>query len=310
MSNFISWLIIKVCFVQTYRSSGKATHFCCKFLCKNIVDSVTALVFMCLCVLFICLCWQGVSVIVVCLLETAAEDVNLSSAELLQLLSIHHEAVLVCPVVLSVLCDGTAGMSLSANRSHCLTHKERITLAGPAVFAPVIVCVHECWRITQICQQSSLLNLKHTSLQQWTHTNQPSTLLYLLSFFPLLSSLMHSLSHTLRFPASPRPHPTASLSYILLFCSHPPCLSTRSLSSRHLLPTLSPFLFSCHPPCSPPSLTPQLGSTMRWQWQGCGVCVWVRVCVCLCDVTLQQLYSSSLFFNPCAHRPHCYFKIL
>lgn len=45
---------------------------------------------MCLCVLFICLCWQQVSVIVVCLLETAAEDVNLSSAELLQLLSIHH----------------------------------------------------------------------------------------------------------------------------------------------------------------------------------------------------------------------------
>lgn len=83
---------------------------------------------------------------------------------------------------------------------------------------------------------------------------------------------------------------------------------TCSLSSRHLLPTSSPFLFSCHPPCSPPSLTPQLGSTMKWQWQGCGVCV--CVCVCLCDVTLQQLYSSSLFFNPCAHRPHCYFKIL
>lgn len=76
-------------------------------------------------------------------------------------------------------------MSLSDNRSLCLTHNKRITLAGPAVFAPVFVyekvCAHECSRITQICQQSSLLNLKHT------HTH--SVVAHELGLYIIMSSL-------------------------------------------------------------------------------------------------------------------------
>lgn len=125
------------------------------------------------------------------------------------------------------------------------------------------------------------------------------------------------------------------LIYLHLFSCLP--LSSLTVHAFHLLPCFTPLITSyfsvivflltpslpvtsCHclisspfflsppfPPSvsSPPSLTPQLGSTMRWQRQGC-----VVRCVCLCDVTLQQLHSGSLFFNPHAHRPHCYFKIL
>lgn len=105
-----------------------------------------------------------------------------------------------------------------------------------------------------------------------THYIRASILLSLSSFF--FSSFHHChLSHTLL-------HTLFSLLYPFIFQSSSMSF-TRSLSSRHLLPTSSPFLFSCHPPCSPPSLTPQLGSTMRWQWQGCCVCVWLCLCVCL-----------------------------
>lgn len=61
-----------------------------------------------------------------------------------------------------------------------------------------------------------------------------------------------------------------------------------SRSFHRFSPTLSLLLLCHHYPCSPPSLTPQLGSTIRLQWQ-CSA--W-----CVCDVTPQRLYSSTLFF--------------
>lgn len=203
-------------------------------------------------------------------------------------------------------------MLLSANRFLCLTRAERAASAGPVASAPVFVFMKK-----YACA-SARQSLRSVSSHLCSASNRPvlssapctsrySMLIYL-HLFP--AHRCHLSQRTLSIFGP------ASLSYNLLLFSRPLCLSAYSFSSRHILPVLSPLLFSCQSPstypptppplCSPPSLTPQLGSTMRWQWQGCGV---VR-CVCLCDVTLQQLYGSSLFFNPHAHRPHCYFKIL
>ena len=306
--NFIT-RYLSVFFVQTYRLRGNASYFCLEFLggtfswrCNSTRVSV------CLCVSAFCLsvlCWQWLSLIVVCLLETAAGDVNLSSAEPLQLFSIHHG--LCWRVALSVCAVWrNSRMSLSANRSLCLAHDHGITLAGPAVSAPVFVCVgyeKVCAWVSDLSAVISTQPQAHThtrAVQQWSHTNQASILWRLHFLPPALTVSIFSHCITLFYPF------TSKSSSVSFACP---------LSSRHLFPTSSPFLFSCHPPpCSPPSLTPQLGSTMRWQWQGCCICVCVCVCarfgVCLCDVTPQQLYSSSLFFNPRAHRPHCYFKIL
>lgn len=195
---------------------------------------------------------------------------------------------------LSALFDGTTGCRYQPTGPSVSHTNEGITLAGPAVFAPVFmcvyekVCVHECSQITQICQQSSLLNLKHTLCSGLTQTRPLFVFLFfLLPSHTTVSSFFHSL---ISF-------------YFLVF------LHVFYLLPFLLVTSCQPHLFSCSlvtPPCSPPSLTPQLGSTMRWQWQCSGVCA----CVFLCDVTLQQLYSRALFFNPCAHRPHCYFQIL
>lgn len=143
----------------------------------------------------------------------------------------------------------------------------------------VCVCVreHECSRITQICQQSSLLSLK----QQWSHTNQPSVLMYLLIFLFFLL-LTTSLSLTAS-PFSFLIHPSG-----LLLAPFLPITSSQ--------PYPPPFsFFSCHPPpLLPVLLLLLLLSRPSWgaQWDASGgVVVW---CVCLCDVTLQQLYSSSL----------------
>lgn len=205
-----------MCFVQTDLNFFGNHYWQCNDTCVTVC--------LCLCVLFICLCWQRVSVIVVCLLETAAEDVNLSSAELLQLLSIHHG---LCWWVLFSVCAvrWNSRLMLSANRSLCLTHNERATLARPAVFVPVFVFVKSVWRITQTCQQSSLLTLKRTALRQWLHTNRLLYYYIFLRFFFFSSCfhhchLSHTPPHTLRFPAI---H-TASLSYVLLFFSHRPCV--------------------------------------------------------------------------------------
>lgn len=104
--------------------------------------------------------------------------------------------------------------------------------------------------------------------------------------------ISHTPPHTLHFPAIP----TASLSYILLFFSHRSRLFIRSFSSHHLFPTLSAFLFSCHSPLlssfSHAPVREHNEMAMAGLW--C-VCACARACVCLCDVTLQKLYSSSLF---------------
>lgn len=255
-----------------------------------------------LCVLFICLCWQRLSLIVVCLLETAAGDVNLSSAEPLQLFSIHRG--LCWRVALSVCAVWrNSRTSPSANRSLCLTHDRRITLAGPAVSAPVFVCVgYEkvcvCAWVSDLSAVISTQPQAHTrAVQQWSHTNQASILWRLHFLPPALTVPIFSHCIALFYPF------TSTSSSVSFACP---------LSSRHLFPTSSPFLFSCHsppPPCSPPSLTPQLESTMRWQWQGCGMCVRALVFVCVMSHHSSSIVALS-FFNPRAHRPHCYFKIL
>lgn len=257
-----------------------------------------------LCVLFICLCWQRLSLIVVCLLETAAGDVNLSSAEPLQLFSIHRG--LCWRVALSVCAVWrNSRTSPSANRSLCLTHDRRITLAGPAVSAPVFVCVgYEkvcvCAWVSDLSAVISTQPQAHThmrAVQQWSHTDQASILWRLHFLPPALTVPIFSHCIALFYPF------TSTSSSVSFACP---------LSSRHLFPTSSPFLFSCHsppPPCSPPSLTPQLESTMRWQWQGCGMCVRALVFVCVMSHHSSSIVALS-FFNPRAHRPHCYFKIL
>lgn len=80
-----------------------------------------------------------------------------------------------------------------------------------------------------------------------------------------------------------------SLSWPLSF--HPLCIFLCSLSSCHILPTLSPLLFflsalllssSSHAPVEEYNAVAMAG-----------LC-----CVCICDVTEQQLYSISSFLIP------------
>lgn len=132
------------------------------------------------------------------------------------------------------------------------------------------------------------------------------------AFYIIKSHLIFSppftISHTLSLTQSTlsRFSPYITLSFPFIFQSAS-MFFTPSLSSRHLLPTFSPFLFSCHPPLLSSFSHAPVGEYNEMAMAG----LWcVCACVCLCDVKLQQIYSSSLFFNPCAHRPHCYFKIL
>lgn len=187
--------------------------------------------------MYICLWWQGVSFIVVCWLETAAVDVSLSPAEMLQLFSISTVCVgLFCG--LSVFFDGTAGCCYQATGPSVLCRNERITLARPAVFAPVFirvyekVCMHECFWITRTFQQSTLLYLKHTNSMQWSHTSQASICLCCVQFTTFTCSPISSLFHSL-------------ISFYFLFILHVFYL----LPFSHLfLPTSSLSPFSCHPP--------------------------------------------------------------
>ena len=195
--NFIT-RYLSVFFVQTYRLRGNASYFCLEFLggtfswrCNSTRVSV------CLCVSAFCLsvlCWQWLSLIVVCLLETAAGDVNLSSAEPLQLFSIHHG--LCWRVALSVCAVWrNSRMSLSANRSLCLAHDHGITLAGPAVSAPVFVCVG----YEKVCAWvSDLSAVISTQPQAHTHTrgtavvpHKPGLDIMKASFSPSCSDSFH-----------------------------------------------------------------------------------------------------------------------
>lgn len=202
--------------------------------------------------MYICLWWQGVSFIVVCLLETAAVDVSLSPAEMLQLFSISTVCVgLFCG--LSVFFDGTAGCCYQATGPSVLCRNERITLARPAVFAPVFirvyekVCMHECFWITRTFQQSTLLYLKHTNSMQWSHTSQASICLH---FFLLCSVYhIHMLPNFQLF----------SLAHILLLFIHPPCLLFAPFFSS-VLTNLIPFPFLLSSPCSPPFSRPSWGA--------------------------------------------------
>ncbi len=238
--------------------------------------------------MFICLCWQQVSLIVVCLLETDAGDVNLSSAELLQLFSILHG---LCWCVTLSVCAvrRSSRMSPSANRSLCLAHNERITWAGPAVSAPVFVCVLMKKCVCMSVLESVRSVSSHLYSTPSTHSiaavpQKPSLYIIVSSFF---SAAFSTLSFTLS--TGPSFFHCITLLYPSIFQSSSMSF-TCPLSSCHLLPTSSPLLFSCHP-CSPPSLTPQLGSTMRWQWQGCGVCVCI---VCVLMFVCVMSHSTAL----------------
>lgn len=111
----------------------------------------------------------------------------------------------------------------------------------------------------------------HLCLKQPSPTHPLRVYVNISSSFFLLTTVI---SHSPCFPSFALFHS----SYNLLLFSHR--LFTYSLSSRHILPL--PYLVS-----SPPSLTPQLGSTMRWQRQGCVVRCGVFVCV-------MSHYSSSI----------------
>lgn len=134
-------------------------------------------------------------------------------------------------------------------------------------------------RITPICQQSGLLNLKSAHSEQGPpRTNQASICLH--------------------FGPAPRSQITKK-SCILLHFS---------------LPFLPPFLFiaSCQPYLSSSSVitTPALLLLSRPSWGAqydCNGSALHGVCV-------MSHHNGSIvalsFFNPCAHRPHCYFQIL
>lgn len=94
----------------------------------------------------------------------------------------------------------------------CHTPNRELSSAGPAAFAPVFMCVygevcmHECSQITQICQQSALLNVEHTFCSVVSHKPAP----------PPLGS-HHTLLHTHSLQL-------CSPSYILLIFGLTPCL--------------------------------------------------------------------------------------
>lgn len=183
-------------------------------------------------------------------------------------------------------------MSPSANRSLCLTHDRRITLAGPAVSAPVFVCVG--YEKVCVCVCVSVRSVSsHLYSTSSTHTHARGTAvvahkpgLYIMKasfspscfdsshLFPLHRSLLSFYFHVI----------------LRVFCL-PPFFSSP-------LPNLIPFPFLLSfPPAPLLSSFPHapVGEynemAMAGLWHVCA-----RACVCLCDVTPQQLYSSSLFF--------------
>lgn len=153
---------------------------------------------------------------------------------------------------------------------------ERIAAVGPAACAPVFtgVCgkapVPERSPIPPVCQQSAQLNFKCAG-------GEASICL---RFFPRRFA-HNSQKQLISFPA---------------------CVF------------IAPFLLvsSCQPYLPSSLITPPallLLSRPSWgaQYDGDGD---APHGVCVMSHTLQRLYSSTLFFNPCARRPHCYFQIL
>lgn len=145
---------------------------------------------------------------------------------------------------LSVLCDGTAGRRSKPTGPSVSHIEQRICFSWTCcLFAPVFmwvyekVCMHECSQITQICQQSALLNLEHTFCSCGLTQTRPPLLL-------------------------PPRSPLLTPSYILLIFGLTPCLL---LAPFLLLTSSQPssiFLFSCHLP--PTTTTLLLLSRPSW----------------------------------------------
>lgn len=192
-------------------------------------------------------------------------------------------------------------MSLSANRFLCLTRTERAALTGPAV-PHLCLCLWKrmCARVlTNHSDLSAVISASNSPAQR-TRSESMLIYLHLFSCLPLSSLTVHAFHLLPCFT----PLITSYFSVIVF-------LLTPSLpvTSCHCLIS-SPFFLS--PPLPPLCFLSSFSHAPVGEYNEmatAGLCGAVR-CVCLCDVTLQQLHSGSLFFNPHAHRPHCYFKIL
>lgn len=188
--------------------------------------------------------------------------------------------------------DVAVSQQVPVSHTHWASCVSRTRRPPPVfVFMKKNVCTsaHESLRSV-----SSHLCLKQPSPTHplWVYVNISS------SFF-LLTTVI---SHSPRFPSFALFHS----SYKLLLFSHRLLTSFLPVTSCHCLIS-SPFFLS--PPLLFLSSFSHAPVGEYNEMATAGLCGAVR-CVCLCDVTLQQLHSGSLFFNPHAHRPHCYFKIL
>lgn len=201
--------------------------------------------------MFICLWWQGVSFIAVCLLETAAVDVSLSPVEMLQLFNISTVCVgLLCG--LSVFFDGTAGCCYQATGPSVLCRNERITLARPAVFAPVFIRVSEnaCMHVFEsLGPFSNQLNFT-SNTQTACSGPTPARPLFVFMYFCSVRFTTSTCSQISIFFHS-------LISFYFLFILHAfYLLPFFSSGLTNLIPL--PFLLSS--PCSPPFSRPSWGA--------------------------------------------------
>lgn len=178
----------------------------------------------------------------------------------------------------TVLCDGTGGCRSKPTGpfvSHQIENFLQLDLLSLHLWLCVFMKRCACMSVLKLLRSVSSQLYSTWSIQSvlWSHTNQAPLLLPPHSQFAVLFTSLY---------------PFNFWSYFMPF--------TCSFSSTHPSPTSSIYPFSCFLAPLPPihhslrSLTPQLGSTMRWQWQRSGVCA----CFSAWCHTMS-LYSSTLF---------------
>lgn len=217
---------------------------------------------MCLCLLFACKSVRagGKSLLLFFSWEVAAEDVSLSPER--RCCSCLAWAVLMCPVV-CLRCVIRRQDSTVIQQVSLVTHA-RNYVRWTYLHARVCVCLSK--GVCAIMDHSDKSSVISAQPRIAAAARKSNFLSMLICFTLLLFSKSHS----------------ADLSSF----SQPPCILPAPLFLSRLsnLIPISFFPSSCHLFCSPPSLTPQLGSTMRRRRQGCGV---------LCFVYVMSHYSGS-----------------